>query len=179
MEISPEYSLDGLMLKLKPQDLVTLCKECTHWQRPWCWERLKAGGQFCLLVGSDDKESAFSVGDPGFISRSGSSPGEGMTTHSSILENPMNRVTLWATVHGAAKRQTRLSNSHSLTQVVLFPSLPNLYTFYCIAFSKAWTFLGQDLQWLKWSINCSVVSDSLGPHVLQNSMSVEFSRQEY
>ena len=98
--------------------------------------------------GIDGRESACSVGDPGFISRSGSSPGEGMATHSSILENPMNRVALWATVHGAAKRQTHLSNSHSLTHssTVLFPSLPNLYTFYCIAFSKAWTFLGQDLQ---------------------------------
>ena len=21
------------------------CKELTHWKRPWCWERLKAGGQ--------------------------------------------------------------------------------------------------------------------------------------
>ena len=24
--------------------LVTWCKELTHWERPWCWERLKAGG---------------------------------------------------------------------------------------------------------------------------------------
>ena len=21
------------------------CKELTHWERPWCWERLKAGGE--------------------------------------------------------------------------------------------------------------------------------------
>ena len=21
------------------------CKELTHWKRPWCWERLKAGGE--------------------------------------------------------------------------------------------------------------------------------------
>ena len=25
--------------------LATWCKELTHWQRPWCWERLKAGGE--------------------------------------------------------------------------------------------------------------------------------------
>ena len=25
--------------------LVTWCKEWTHWKRPWCWERLKAGGE--------------------------------------------------------------------------------------------------------------------------------------
>ena len=36
-EISPEYSLEGLMLKLK-----LWCEELTHWKRPWCWERLRA-----------------------------------------------------------------------------------------------------------------------------------------
>ena len=25
--------------------LATLCEELTHWKRPWCWERLKAGGE--------------------------------------------------------------------------------------------------------------------------------------
>ena len=25
--------------------LVTWCEEPTHWKRPWCWERLKAGGE--------------------------------------------------------------------------------------------------------------------------------------
>ena len=47
-EISPEYSLEGLMLKLKLQysnTLVTWCEELTHWKRPWCWERLKMGGE--------------------------------------------------------------------------------------------------------------------------------------
>ena len=24
--------------------LVTWCEELTHWKRPWCWERLRAGG---------------------------------------------------------------------------------------------------------------------------------------
>ena len=40
-EISPEYSLQGLMLRLKLQYFGQL----THWKRPWCWERLKAGGE--------------------------------------------------------------------------------------------------------------------------------------
>ena len=35
--------------------------------------------------GSDSKESAHNVGDPGSISGLGRSPGEGMATHSSIL----------------------------------------------------------------------------------------------
>ena len=42
-EISPEYSLEGLMLKL--QYFGHLIKELTHWKRPWCWDRLKAGGE--------------------------------------------------------------------------------------------------------------------------------------
>ena len=44
-EISPEYSLEGLMLKLKLQYLAIWCQELTHWKRPWCWERLKPGGE--------------------------------------------------------------------------------------------------------------------------------------
>ena len=81
-EISFEYSLEGLMLKLKLQYLLlinlftdlkkshfvfcnllwalpctklcfrytryilaTWCEELTHWKRPWCWKRLKAGGE--------------------------------------------------------------------------------------------------------------------------------------
>ena len=40
-EISPEYSLEGLMPKLSSNTLATWCKEPTHWKRPWCWERLK------------------------------------------------------------------------------------------------------------------------------------------
>ena len=44
-EISPEYSLVGLMLKLKLQYSGHLMEELTHWKRPWCWERLKAAGE--------------------------------------------------------------------------------------------------------------------------------------
>ena len=44
-EISPEYSLEGLMLKLNSNTLATWWEEPTHWKRPWCWGRLKAGGE--------------------------------------------------------------------------------------------------------------------------------------
>ena len=46
-EISPEYSPEGLMLKLKLQYFGHLIwkEEPTHWKRPWCWEGLKAGGE--------------------------------------------------------------------------------------------------------------------------------------
>ena len=44
-DISPECSLEGLMLRLKLQYLATTCEELTHWKRPWCWEGLGAGGE--------------------------------------------------------------------------------------------------------------------------------------
>ena len=55
-EINPEYSLEGLMLKLKLQSLATWCKEPTHWKRPWCWGKLRAGGEGVTedeMVGDD------------------------------------------------------------------------------------------------------------------------------
>ena len=42
-EISSEYSLEGLMLKLKTLATWYLGEELTHWKRSWCWERLTAG----------------------------------------------------------------------------------------------------------------------------------------
>ena len=44
-EISPEYSSEGLMLSWNSSTLATWCEEWTHLKRPWCWERLKAGGE--------------------------------------------------------------------------------------------------------------------------------------
>ena len=44
-EISPEYSLEGLMLKLKLQYFGHLMERTDLFKRPWCWERLKAGGE--------------------------------------------------------------------------------------------------------------------------------------
>ena len=38
-EISPESSLEGLMLKLKLLTLATWCEEPAHFKRPWCWGR--------------------------------------------------------------------------------------------------------------------------------------------
>ena len=58
--------------------------------------------------GSDGKESACNVGDPGLIPGSGRSPGEGhgYTFQYSCLENSVNRGDWWSTVHGVTKNQT-------------------------------------------------------------------------
>ena len=53
-EISPEYSLEGLMLNLKlhyfghlmqSADSLDIETFMTHWKRPWGWERLKGVGE--------------------------------------------------------------------------------------------------------------------------------------
>ena len=44
-EINPDCSLQGLMLNWSSNTLTTWHKELTHWKRPWCWERLRAGGE--------------------------------------------------------------------------------------------------------------------------------------
>ena len=58
-------------------------------------------------------ESACNVGDLGLIPESGF-PGEGNGNplQYSCLENPMDRVARWATVHGVAKSRTQLSYFH-------------------------------------------------------------------
>ena len=69
-----------------------------------------------LLAGfpgsSDSKEFACNVGDPGLLSGSGRSSGEGNDSPLwySCLENPMDRAAWWATVHGVAKSLAWLSN---------------------------------------------------------------------
>ena len=62
--------------------------------------------------GSEVKTSACNTGDLGSIPGLGRSPGEGNGNPLlySCLENPMVEGAWWATVHGVAKSQTRLSD---------------------------------------------------------------------
>ena len=64
--------------------------------------------------GSDGKEPAYNVGDPGSIPGLGRSLREGNDNPLwySCLENPMDRGTWWAIVHGVAKSWTWLSDFH-------------------------------------------------------------------
>ena len=67
--------------------------------------------------GADSKESACSVRDLGSIPGLERYPGEengNPPFQYSCLGNPMDRETWWATVHGVAKSQTRLSNFHTV-----------------------------------------------------------------
>ena len=79
--------------------------------------------------GSDGKESACNVGDPGLIPGSGRSPGEENANplHYSCLESSRDRGASWqATAHRAAESDTteQLSLTHTHTHTLLVSSYP-------------------------------------------------------
>ena len=88
--------------------LATWCKELTHWKRPWCWERLRAGGE---------------GGDRGW---------DGWITNAmdrslgSLREVVRNREARRAPVHGVLESQTRLSD---WTTTRKYSPLQDLFTY--------------------------------------------------
>ena len=95
----PWISGEGLMLKLK----ATWCEELTHLKRPWCWERLKAGGEgddrgwdgwmasptqwTCVWV---DSESWWWTGRPGVLQFMGSQ----RVRHNWVTELELDELTI-------------------------------------------------------------------------------------
>ena len=74
---------------------------------------------------SVSKEPACSAGDPGLIPGSGTFPGEGNSNpfqYPCLEKNLMDRGAWWAAVHGVAKSQARLSDSHFFSQGVVHSS---------------------------------------------------------
>ena len=92
-----------------------------------------------IPYGLDNKETAYNVGGPGLVPRSGSSPGEvnGNSLQYSCLENPMDRGAWGAKVHGVAKSWTWLSNWHLAIWTFvgkLMSLLSNMLSIFVIAF---------------------------------------------
>ena len=42
--VNPKQNLSWIFIG-RTNSLATWCKELSHWIRPWCWERFKAGGE--------------------------------------------------------------------------------------------------------------------------------------
>ena len=78
--------------------------------------------------GSDGKDSACKVGDPGSIPGLGRSPGErnGNPLQYSCLENPMGRGAWQVVVHSVAKSQTRLKGLDNMPPPGRVPVLHHL-----------------------------------------------------
>ena len=93
--------------------LTTWYKELTHWKRPWCWERLRAGGE--------EGDRMRWLG--GIINTMG--------TNLNKLWEMEDRETWHGAVHGVTKSRTRLSNwtyTHAHTpNPVLFFTLVDLW----------------------------------------------------
>ena len=100
-EMRPDYSLERLMLKPKLQYCGQYWKswweELTNLKRPWCWERLKVGGD------GDDR------GRDGWMAS--------LTQWTYIWVNSRSWETWCARVHGVAKSQTWLSDWTKLNHV--------------------------------------------------------------
>ena len=89
--------------------------------------------------GSDSKESACNVGDPGLIPGLGRSSGEGNgePVQYSCLENSMDRAGWWTSVHGIANRQTQLKWLAVSLAYILHIYVYTLYTYICIYVSES------------------------------------------
>ena len=81
------------MLKLKLQYFGHLMEESTHWKRPWCWERLRPGGE-----GVTEDEM---VGWNHWLNGH---------EFEQTLGDRKDRETWYAVVHGITHSKTQLSN---------------------------------------------------------------------
>ena len=103
-KISPGCSLKGQMLKLKLQYFGHLMRRADSLEKPWCWERLKAGWE--RYNKSWDGRMA--------------SPSEWAWVWASCGELVMDSRAWCAEVHGVSKSRTRLSDWTELKQLARF-----------------------------------------------------------
>ena len=107
-EISPGCSLENLMLKLKLQYFGHL-EGLTHLKRPWCWEKLRTGGE-----GDDRGWDVWMASPTQWVDMS----------LGKLQDLVMDREAWRAVVHGVAKSQTRLSDWSELNYIISNSYMP-------------------------------------------------------
>ena len=103
-EISPEIRWKDWCWSWNSNTLATWCEELTPWKRPWCWERLKAGGE------GDNR---------GWDSWMESPTWWTWVCLSKLQELVIDREAWHAAVHRVTKSQTRLSDLTELAMSAL------------------------------------------------------------
>ena len=135
---SPWCSLERLVLKLKLQYFATWCEELTHLKRPWCWERLRAGGEGDVR-GWDvwmapltqwtwvwvDSESWWWAGRPGVLWFTGSQKA-GHDWATSFLPSFLSLI-----LFGLNTREPAFGFTDFFLFVFLFSNLPKIENFPC------------------------------------------------
>ena len=108
-EINLEYSLEDWCWS--SNSLATWYEEPAHWKKPWCWKRLKAGGE----GGDRDVDGIIDTMD---------------ISLSKLWETVKGREASHAAVHGVTKNQTWHSGWIATTSLLRFSTypLPPLYT---------------------------------------------------
>jgi len=139
---SPSWRRSGLGVHWKDwcwswnsNNLATWCEELTHWKRPWCWERLRAGGErddrgwdgwmaspnwWTRLWASS--RSWWWTGKPGMLQWTRLSDCTDLrpSTHPHLVSNPTLAVLLW----NSSASSPRLGITVFQDRNPLYPPLP-------------------------------------------------------